>query len=422
MQEKTEMDKTQSRTKPFPVSEQMVWAAYQKVKTKGKAYGVDEMSMKDFEAKLSGNLYKIWNRLASGTYFPPAVREVEIPKKDGKMRKLGIPTVGDRIAQTVVKDYMEAPIDKLFHENSYGYRPLKSAHQALERARINVKRFDWVIDMDIRGFFDNISHELILKALDKVVTEKWVKMYCKRWLEMPVQKLDGTIVGKDGRGTPQGGVISPLLANLFLHYAFDMWITNKCPSICFERYADDIILHCHTQEEAKEILLQITGRMEQCQLELHPLKTKIVYCKDYKRNELHKQVQFDFLGFSFQPRPTKDYRTGEIRNQFDLAISRASQKKIVEEINSFRIHRWSSGTIEEIADTLYSKLQGWINYYGKFRKWLFLNVFRRLTLRLMQWVQNKYKIKSIRISYQWLRNYQKEHTNLFVHWRYGFKQ
>jgi group II intron reverse transcriptase/maturase len=422
MQEKTEMDKTQSRTKPFPVSEQMVWAAYQKVKTKGKAYGVDEMSMKDFEAKLSGNLYKIWNRLASGTYFPPAVREVEIPKKDGKMRKLGIPTVGDRIAQTVVKDYMEAPIDKLFHENSYGYRPLKSAHQALERARINVKRFDWVIDMDIRGFFDNISHELILKALDKVVTEKWVKMYCKRWLEMPVQKLDGTIVGKDGRGTPQGGVISPLLANLFLHYAFDMWITNKCPSICFERYADDIILHCHTQEEAKEILLQITGRMEQCQLELHPLKTKIVYCKDYKRNELHKQVQFDFLGFSFQPRPTKDYRTGEIRNQFDLAISRASQKKIVEEINSFRIHRWSSGTIEEIADTLYSKLQGWINYYGKFRKWLFLNVFRRLTLRLMQWVQNKYKIKSIRISYQWLRNYQKEHPNLFVHWRYGFKQ
>jgi hypothetical protein len=201
-----------------------------------------------------------------------------------------------------------------------------------------------------------------------------------------------------------------------------MWITNKCPSICFERYADDIILHCHTQEEAKEILLQITGRMEQCQLELHPLKTKIVYCKDYKRNELHKQVQFDFLGFSFQPRPTKDYRTGEIRNQFDLAISRASQKKIVEEINSFRIHRWSSGTIEEIADTLYSKLQGWINYYGKFRKWLFLNVFRRLTLRLMQWVQNKYKIKSIRISYQWLRNYQKEHPNLFVHWRYGFKQ
>jgi len=416
------MDKTQSQTKPFPVTKQMVWLAYKKVKTKGKAYGVDEMSMKEFEEKLSGNLYKIWNRLASGTYFPPAVREVEIPKKDGKKRKLGIPTIGDRISQTVVKDYMETSIDKLFHKSSYGYRPLKSAHQALEQARINVKQYDWVIDMDIKGFFDNINHNLILKALDKVVTEKWVKMYCKRWLEMPVQKIDGTIVAKEGRGTPQGGVISPLLANLFLHYAFDMWITKKHPSIRFERYADDIIVHCHTQKEAEEILLQISERMCQCQLELHPLKTKIVYCKVFRRKEPHKQVQFDFLGFSFQPRPTKDYRTGIIQNQFDLSISRASQKKIVEEINSFRIHRWSTGTIEEIAATLNSKLQGWINYYGKYRKWTFLNTFRKLSFRLMQWVKNKYKIKSIMKSYQWLRNYQREHPNLFAHWRFGFKE
>ena len=416
------MDKTQSQTKPFPVSEQMVRRAYQKVKAKGKAYGVDEMSMKDFEGKLTGNLYKIWNRLASGTYFPPAVREVEIPKKDGKMRKLGIPTIGDRIAQTVVKDYMEASIDNLFHENSYGYRPLKSAHQALARARVNVKQYDWAIDMDIKGFFDNIGHELILKALDKAVKEKWVKMYCKRWLEMPVQKIDGTIVGKEGRGTPQGGVVSPLLANLFLHYAFDMWITKKYPSIRFERYADDVIVHCHTQAEAEAILLHITERMQQCKLELHPLKTKIVYCKDHKRNEPYKQIQFDFLGFSFQPRPTKDYQTGIIQNQFDLSISRASQKRIIEEINSFRIHRWSIGTIEEIADTLYSKLQGWIAYYGKFKKWLFLNVFRRLSFRLMQWVQNKYKITSVKQSYQWLRNYQIAQPNLFAHWRFGFKQ
>lgn len=416
------MDKTQSQSKPLPISKQMVWVAYQKVKTKGKAYGVDHLSIKDFEDKLSGNLYKIWNRLASGTYFPPAVREAEIPKKDGKMRKLGIPTVGDRIAQTVVKDYMEASIDSLFHENSYGYRPLKSAHQALEKARQNVLQYDWVIDMDIKGFFDNISHDLLLRALDKVVAEKWVKMYCKRWLEMPVQKLDGTIVSKDGRGTPQGGVISPLLANLFLHYAFDMWITKRHPSIRFERYADDIIVHCHTQAEAEAILLQVAERMNQCQLELHPLKTKIVYCKDYRRQEPHKHVQFDFLGFSFQPRPTKDYRTGIIHNQFDLSISRSSQKKIVEDINRFRIHRWSVGTIEEIADKLCSKLQGWINYYGKYRKWLFLNVFRRLSFRLMKWVQNKYKMNEISQSFQWLRNYQREHPYLFAHWRFGFKQ
>ena len=416
------MDKTQSQTKPFPVTQEMVWLAYKKVKTKGKACGVDAMSMKEFEEKLSGNLYKIWNRLASGTYFPPAVREVEIPKKDGKMRKLGIPTIGDRIAQTVVKDYMETSIDKLFHESSYGYRPLKSAHQALEQARRNVKRYDWVIDMDIKGFFDNISHDLLIKALDKVVPEKWVKMYCKRWLEMPVQKVDGTIVAKEGRGTPQGGVISPLLANLFLHYAFDMWLTKKHPSISFERYADDVIVHCNTQVEAEAILLQINERMNQCQLELHPLKTKIVYCKDYKRKQPHKEVQFDFLGFSFQPRPTKDYRTGIIHNQFDLAISRASQKKIIEEINRFRIHRRSINTIEYIADALDSRLQGWINYYGKFRKWVFLNIFRRLSYRLMQWVQNKYKFDGLSQGYQWLRNYQREHPRLFAHWRVGFKQ
>jgi RNA-directed DNA polymerase len=416
------MDKTQSGLKPFPVTMQMVIDAHRKVKTKGKAYGVDEVSMKDFEQKLNGNLYKIWNRLASGTYFPPAVREVEIPKKDGKMRNLGIPTIGDRIAQTVVKDYMEASIDKLFHEDSYGYRPLKSAHQALTKARINVRKYDWVIDMDIKGFFDNIDHGLILKALDKVVEEKWVKMYCKRWLEMPVQKLDGTIVAKEGRGTPQGGVISPLLANLFLHYAFDMWITKLHPGISFERYADDIIVHCQTQGEAEEILQQIAQRMEQCKLELHPLKTKIVYCKDHKRKEPHKQVQFDFLGFSFQPRPTKDLKSGEIYINFDLAISAPSQRKITEEITRMKIHRDSTSTIEEIADRLCSKLEGWINYYGKFRKRNLFRVFHRLTFRLKQWVQNKYKMTSKYEISKWLINYQRAHPNLFAHWRVGFKQ
>ena len=416
------MDKAQSGLKPFPVTMQMVIDAHRKVKTKGKAYGVDEVSMKDFEQKLNGNLYKIWNRLASGTYFPPAVREVEIPKKDGKMRNLGIPTIGDRIAQTVVKDYMEASIDKLFHEDSYGYRPLKSAHQALAKARINVRKYDWVIDMDIKGFFDNIDHELILKALDKVVEEKWVKMYCKRWLEMPVQKLDGTTVAKEGRGTPQGGVISPLLANLFLHYAFDMWITKLHTGISFERYADDIIVHCHTQQEAEEILRQITMRMDQCRLELHPLKTKIVYCKDHRRKEPHKQVQFDFLGFSFQPRPTKDLKSGELYINFDLAISAPSQRKITEEITRMKIHRDSTSTIEEIADRLCSKLEGWINYYGKFRKRNLFRVFHRLTFRLMQWVQNKYKMTSKHDISKWLVNCQLVHPNLFAHWRFGYKE
>lgn len=417
------MDKTQSSSKPFPISQRMVYDAYCKVRTKGKACGVDNESMKDFEKKLDANLYKLWNRLASGTYFPPPVREVELQKDDGKMRKLGIPTVNDRIAHTVIKDYMEAAIDCLFHENSYGYRPMKSAHQALEKARENVKRYDWVVDLDIRGFFDNINHELINKALAKVVSEKWVKMYCNRWLEMPIQKKDGEIVAKDGKGTPQGGVISPLLANLFLHYAFDMWIVKRFPSISFERYADDVIVHSHTRKQAEAILQAIKERMAQCLLELHPEKTKIVYCKDYRRKDSYHLVQFDFLGFSFQPRPTKSSReAGGIYNSFDLAISRKSQKKIVETITKLNIHRWSVGTIEEIADKLYSKLQGWISYYGRYRKWLFLNTFQRLSYRLMQWVKNKYKITSIRKSYEWLSQCQKTNPKLFAHWRFGFTQ
>lgn len=416
------MDKTQSETKPYPVTTQMVFDAYQKAKRKGKACGVDKMSMKDFEKDLSGNLYKIWNRLASGTYFPPPVREKEIPKKDGKMRKLGIPTIGDRIAQTVVKDHIEASIDKLFHASSYGYRPKKSAPQALEKARINVSKHDWVIDMDIKGFFDNISHELILKALNKVIEERWVKLYCKRWLEMPIQKIDGTIVGKEGRGTPQGGVISPLLANLFLHYAFDMWMANTHPTISFERYADDIIIHCNTRSQAEEILAQITSRMHQCQLELHPEKTKIVYCKDSRRTEEYKQVQFDFLGFSFQPRSTKNWHTGQIRNEFDLAISKTSQKKIVEEINSLKMHRRSDFTIEDIAGELHTKIQGWINYYGRFRKWTFLKVFRQLSFRLKKWVCNKYKITSINECSQVVMKYQSEQPWLFPHWKVGYKE
>lgn len=413
------MEVTQSKT--VPVTKQMVWLAYKKVRTKGKAAGVDDQSMKDFEVNLKGNLYKIWNRLSSGSYFPPAVREVEIPKKDGKMRKLGIPTIGDRIAQMVVKDYLEAKIDGLFHNNSYGYRPLKSAHDALQQARVNTREYDWVIDLDIKGFFDTIDHELLMKALEKVEKEKWVKMYCKRWLEMPVQKLDGTIEAKQGKGTPQGGVISPLLANLFLHYAFDKWITKLYPKNSFERYADDIIIHCKIQEQAREILARIEERMTQCKLQLHPLKTKLVYCKDYRRKEAFEQVQFDFLGYSFQPPSTRSKKAKEIFLGFDLAISKSSRKKIVEEINSFRIHRWSSCEIEDIAKLLNPKLRGWINYYGKFRKGELLQVFRRLNTRLMKWVMNRYKLNksSTRKAYELLRKFYKTNNNLFAHWEAG---
>ncbi len=269
-------------TKGIPITKKMVWESYKKVKRNKGSGGVDGVSLKTYEEDLSNNLYKLWNRLASGSYFPQAVREKAIPKKDGKMRLLGIPSISDRIAQQVIKDYLEPRMERIFHPNSYGYRPGKNAHQALEQVRQKVRKFDWVIDMDIKGFFDEVSHELLIKALDKHVPEKWVKMYIQRWLESPVRKEDGTLKHKYGKGTPQGGVISPLLANLFLHYVFDKWIEIHHPEVEFVRYADDIIVHCKTKSKAQTILQAIKGRMEKCHLKLHEVKTKIA---DY--NGLH---------------------------------------------------------------------------------------------------------------------------------------
>ena len=268
--------------KPFSITRQEVWEAYKRVKANKGAAGVDEESITDFEKRLKKNLYKIWNRMTSGSYFPPPVRMVKIPKANGGERKLGIPTVSDRIAQMVVKRRMEPEVDPLFHSDSYGYRPWKSALEAVGQARQRCWRRDWVIDLDIKGFFDNIDHELLMRAVRKHAKEKWIGLYIERWLKVPEQDENGRLVPRE-KGTPQGGVVSPLLANLFLHYAFDRWITEKYPHVQFERYADDAIVHCRTESEAQELRTAIAARMEQCRLELHPQKTKIVYCKEDER-------------------------------------------------------------------------------------------------------------------------------------------
>ena len=406
-------------TKSIPVTRTMVWEAYKKVKANKGSAGIDGVSLKEFEENLTGNLYKVWNRLASGSYFPPAVKEVEIPKKDGKKRKLGIPTVGDRIAQMVIKGRIEWRLEKEFHPNSYGYRPLKSAHQALEAVRKNVRKYDWVIDLDIKGFFDNIDHEKLMLAVEKHVKEKWIKMYIRRWLEMPVQTQTGEMKEKQGKGTPQGGVISPLLANLYLHYVLDKWLEAKHPEVSFVRYADDAIIHCRTQAEAEDVLGLIDKRVSECKLNLHPGKTKIVYCKDYRRKGNFANVKFDFLGFSFQPRSTRSKVDGRMFLGFDLAISKASRSKIDEEIRRTNFHRWSTATIHDIAEKLNPKLNGWINYYGKFRRWELRGIFSRLNHRLAKWLQNKYKRLrwSYRKAYKLLGKIRKLHPNLFVHWR-----
>jgi RNA-directed DNA polymerase len=405
--------------KTVPIEFVQVVKAYRKVRQGGKAAGIDNESWIDFDREVQGNLYVIWNRLASGSYHPQAVREAEIPKKDGKMRRLGIPTLRDRIAQQVVKDYMEKKIDRLFHENSYGYRPMKSAHQAIDQVRQNCYKQDWVIDMDISKFFDEIDHELMLKAVTHVIADKWVAMYVKRWLEMPIQRRDGTLHSKAGKGTPQGGVISPLLANLYLHYAFDMWLTQHYGEVNFVRYADDIVVHCGSKTEAEEVLDAIKQRLQEVGLQIKEEKTRIAYCKDYRRRKKHEVVKFEFLGFSYQPRARKSNKDGELFMAFVAEISQSNQKKIRALIREAKI--WRNTTVEasDIANHLNAKLRGWINYYGRYSKRSLRNALTSIDRRLIRWMRKKHKISRTKAVMK-LKMLKHTHSKMFYHWEKGY--
>lgn len=401
-----------------PIEFRQVVRAYRKVRRGGKAVGIDNESWTDFEKKTEKNLYVIWNRLSSGSYHPQAVREVEIPKKDGKKRKLGIPTLRDRIAQQVVKEYMEERIDKLFDENSYGYRPLKSAHEAIGQVRKNSYKYDWVIDMDIEKFFDRIDHELMLKAVTHVIEENWVKMYVERWLQMPVEKKDGTIEARQGRGTPQGGVISPLLANLYLHFTLDAWLRKHYPAISFVRYADDVVIHCKSKEESEEVLEAVKRRLTEVKLNLKQEKTHIAYCKDYRRKEEHTRVKFEFLGFSFQPRARRSQIDGKSYTAFTAEISQSNQKKLREEIRDTDEFRYTNIEISDIANSLNSKLRGWIGYYGIYSNKRLRLVLHLIDLMLIKWLRKKYKVGT-RNAIAKLRQVKVQHPNLFFHWEVG---
>ncbi|MGY6744233.1 MAG: group II intron reverse transcriptase/maturase [Cecembia sp.] len=405
--------------KTVPVEYYEVAKAYRKVRQGGKAVGIDEESWTDFEKDVERNLYVIWNRMASGSYHPQAVREVEIPKKDGTMRKLGIPTLRDRIAQQVVKDYMEKRIDKLFHEHSYGYRPMKSAHQALEQVRQNNFRYDWVLDMDISKFFDEVDHELILKAVSHVMEEKWVLMYVERWLKMPVQKKDGTIEQKQGRGTPQGGVISPILANLYLHFAMDKWLAKHYPQIRFVRYADDAVIHCRSLTEAEQVKSALIARLAEVKLRVNESKTHIAYCKDYVRKGNHETVKFDFLGFSYQPRTRRSKYDGKSYLAFTVELSSSNRKKIIQTIREHGAWRDTRLDIEQIASGLNSKLRGWINYYGVYSKRNLRSTLRKIEYRLLKWLCKKHKV-NVRKAMVKLKAIKRESPNLFYHWQAGY--
>jgi RNA-directed DNA polymerase len=414
----------EEKQKTQPIERLQVWEAFKQVRAAGGSPGVDGIPIETVGSNPRKYLYPVWNRMASGSYFPKPVRQVLIPKNDGKMRSLGIPTVVDRVAQMVVKTKLEKLVDKHFSANSFGYRPGKRAHDAIERCRINCLRHSWVIDLDIKGFFDNIDHELMMQAVKRFTKEKYILMYVERWLKAPVVLKDGTIKESEGKGTPQGGVISPLLANIFVHFAFDMWIGQILPKGRFERYADDIIVHCRDFKETIRTLEAITLRLKEFKLDLNQSKTKIVYCHNSQKPRIpNVEVyrSFDFLGYTFKPRIVK--ARGIILMGFTPSISRKSQKRINEQCFKLKIHRMVHLTIDRIADILRSKTRGWINYFGKFRRSDMHGVFRTLNYRLVHWVINKYRRfrkKRISLAYNWLKEVSKHFPTLFVHWEYGF--
>ena len=404
------------QTKSYDIPKRLVYEAYKRVKANKGGAGIDGQSQKDFDSNLENNLYKLWNRMSSGSYFPQAVKRVNIPKSDGGTRPLGIPTITDRIAQMTVKLLIEPELENHFHPDSYGYRPEKSAHDAVQKVKERCWQRGWVLDMDIKGFFDAINHDLLMRAVEKHVKEPWQLLYIKRWLTSPVQHAAGKLEQRT-QGTPQGGVISPLLANLFLHYAFDSWIETRWTGIQFERYADDVICHCSSEREALALKSLVTDRFAKCGLELHPEKTKIVYCKSWKHTENRELISFDFLGFTFKPRKAKT-KEGHHLLSFQPAVSNKSAKRIREAINSWPWKYWLQlNETKSLVEHSRSKLQGWMAYYGRFNRWAIIDVLWHFDKRLSRWSKRKYKkLKTLSQAMKRVKQIRLESPRLFAHW------
>jgi RNA-directed DNA polymerase len=416
------VSESKQQDKPFDISKWAVWEAYQRVKANKGAAGVDGVSISEFEQNRDKHLYRIWNRLSSGSYFPPPVKAVEIPKAGGKgVRILGVPTIADRVAQTVARMYLEPKVEPIFHPDSYGYRPKRSALDAVGACRERCWRTNWVIDLDIKKFFDSVSHDLVLKAVAYHTDQKWILLYVRRWLQAPLQQQDGTLVARD-RGTPQGSAISPLLANMFMHYAFDMWMVREYPNLKFERYCDDAVVHCVSEQQALEVREAIAERLAQVGLQLHPDKTRIVYCKDEDRRGDHEVTSFTFLGYTFRPRLAKN-KWGKHFVNFLPAVSRDAVTAMGREIRSWHIAKRSDKSLTDLARMFNNVVQGWINYYGRFYKSMLYPLFKRLNRALMRWACRKYKRlkRRERRAMHWLAEVARRAPGLFAHWRFGVR-
>jgi RNA-directed DNA polymerase len=409
-----------NKIKPYKISKQVVLEAFRRVKANGGAAGVDRVSLEKFESNLKNNLYTIWNRMSSGSYFPPPVQAVEIPKKSGGTRLLGVPTVADRVAQMVAKIYFEPCVEPYFHRDSYGYRPGKSAMDALAVTRQRCWKYDWVLEFDIKGLFDNINHDLLMKAVRKHMDNPWLILYIQRWLEAPIQMPNKDLVTRT-KGTPQGGVISPVLANLFLHYTFDKWMEKTHPDKPFARYADDAVAHCHNKMAAEQLKTDLETRLRECGLELHPVKTRIVYCKDDNRRFHHGEIAFDFLGYTFQPRRAKN-REGKYFISFIPGASNQAKKAMRQTIRSWRIQLKSEKTLEDLSKMFNPVLRGWDNYYGRYYKAEMHSVYRRMNRALMNWAMRKYKRfrQRRKRALDWLNQIAKREPSLFVQWEKNY--
>jgi RNA-directed DNA polymerase len=415
------MTSIHATSKPFNIDKRLVYEAYKAVKSNRGAAGVDEQTIEQFEADLSSNLYKIWNRMSSGTYFPPPVRAVAIPKKSGGERILGVPTVADRVAQMVVKQVIEPILDPIFLADSYGYRPKKSALDAVGATRERCWKYDWVLEFDIKGLFDNIDHELLLRAVRKHITCKWALLYIERWLKAPMVQEDGTMIERS-RGTPQGGVVSPILANLFMHYTFDLWMARTHPDLPWCRYADDGLVHCRTEQEAEALKAALQARLAECHLEMHPTKTKVVYCKNGNARSNYPNVKFDFLGYCFRPRRVQR-RGSKVRFcGFTPAVSPSAMKAMRQTIRDLDLRHQTQRSLQDIAKLLNPLLRGWIEYYGRYTPSALFTLLRYVNQTLLAWAMRKFKRfqhRKIQAS-QFLQRLAREKADLFVHWQLGW--